>query len=367
VSDTGRGLDVRLNHRVHDALALEVAFSIANECVVLFGASGAGKSTILRIIAGLILPDQALVRVANSILADTRGGIRLPLRARHVGLIGQDDLLFPHLDVERNVKYGLGRWPSSEVDARFKSVAALCGIEHLARRSPRSLSGGERQRVGLARALAPRPQVLLCDEPFSALDVEARRELVVRLRAVQRSESIPILFVTHSPEEAIALGDRVLFLEQGRIAADGLPLEVLAARGPRDSFHLQNTFQARIERQEDDRSTLLQVAGGPSLSVARFDAPAGTSVVVEVGADEIVLARGPIGLVSARNLVVGVVERVISHGFDAEALVRTGKVSWVVGVTASSVMSLGLIEGVEVRMIIKARSCRVRFAPGISR
>lgn len=364
MSETGWGLDVRFTHRVHDGLSLEVAFAIADECVVLFGASGAGKSTILRIISGLIRPDEGLVRLDESVLVDTKAGIHRPLRHRRIGMIDQNDLLFPHLDVEQNVKFGIGRWKNTNRDVRFKDVAALCGIDHLVGRSTRSLSGGERQRVGLARALAPRPRVLLCDEPFSALDVVARRGLVARLRAIRGSESIPTLFVTHSPEEAIAVGDRLILLEQGRVVAEGLPVDVLAARRPRESFRLQNTFQATIEgRDDDDRSTLLRVAGGPILCVARFDAPTGTSVVVEVSADEIVLARGAIGLVSARNLVVGVVERVLAHGFDAEVFVKTGEIAWVVGVTSASVASLGLIEGVEVRMIIKARSCRVRFAP----
>jgi molybdate transport system ATP-binding protein len=358
-------LHVRLSHRVHPGLAIEVEFRLANECGVLFGPSGSGKSTILRLIAGLIRPRAGLVKLGDSILSDTEKKVHQPLRSRQIGLIFQDDLLFPHLDVDHNVRFGLVRWPYAEADARLAEVAALCGIEHLLARDPSTLSGGERQRVGLARALAPRPRLLLCDEPVSALDLEARHALIERIKRIQRLESIPVLYVTHSPDEAIALGSRLFLLENGRIVAEGAPLELLSTSGPRESFRLRNVFEAKVEGHEPDRlSTVLRIADGPSLVVAKLDDPVGTNLSVEVGADDIVLARGEPGIVSARNLLTGNVERVVHHGLEAEVFVRTGGVCWAVGVISTAVDSLGLIEGEEVRMIIKARSCRVLRSGG---
>ena len=360
----GAGLHVRLSHRVHPGLAIEVEFRLGDECGVLFGPSGSGKSTILRLIAGLIRPRDGFVGLGGSVLSDAREKIHRPLRSRRIGLIFQDDLLFPHLDVSHNVRFGLVRWPDAEADARLAEVVDLCGIGHLLARSPSTLSGGERQRVGLARALAPRPRLLLCDEPVSALDLEARHALIDRIKRVQRLESIPVLYVTHSPEEAIALGSRLFLLEAGRIVAEGAPLDLLSTRGPRESFRLRNVFRAKVEGHEPGRlSTVLRIVDGPLLVVPKLEDPPGTGLSVEVGADDIVISRGEPGVVSARNLIAGTVERVVPHGLEAEVLVGTGGVTWAVALISTAVAALGLIEGAEVRMIIKARSCRVLRDP----
>ena len=354
------GLCVRLSHRVHPGLAIEADFRLGDEVGVLFGPSGAGKSTILRLIAGLIRPREGFVELGGSVLTDSARKLHRPLRSRRIGLIYQNDLLFPHLDVARNVRFGISRWPDAQADVRLTEVGELCGIGHLLDRFPETLSGGERQRVGLARALAPRPRLLLCDEPVSALDLDARHALIDRIKRIQRLESIPVLYVTHSPEEAIAVGTRLFLLEAGRIVAEGAPLEVLSSRGPRESFRLRNVFEAEIEAHEPDRlATVLRVVNGPALVVPRLDDPPGTRLAVEVDADDVVLCRGEPGTLSARNLIAGTVERVVPHGLEAEVLVRTGGVTWAVALISTAVAALGLIEGSEVRMIVKARSCRV--------
>ncbi len=154
--------------------------------------------------------------------------INRPLRSRRVALVFQDDLLFPHLDVAANLRFGLNGWPRGEITRRVSEIAMLCGVDHLLTRWPVTLSGGERQRVGLARALAPRPKLLLCDEPVSALDLDARYELLDRLEQVRAAEAIPALYVTHSPAEALTVGSRLFLLEAGRIMASGPPLDVLS-------------------------------------------------------------------------------------------------------------------------------------------
>jgi len=360
LSGPGSELEVRLSHRVHPGLTIEIGFQLANESGVLFGPSGSGKSTILRLIAGLIRPDQGFVKLGNLILTETEKSRDQPLRNRRIGFIFQDDLLFPHLDVLKNVKFGLVSWPDAEADARAKEVAGLCGIDHLLHRSPSTLSGGERQRVGLARAIAPRPRLLLCDEPVSALDLDARHALIDRLKRIQKIEAIPLLYVTHSPDEAIAIGHRLFLVERGRIVAEGSPLRVLSDRVPRESFRLRNVFEAEVESHDLDRmSTVLRIVDGPALMIRPLDDPPGTRLTVEIGADEIVLARGEPGPLSARNLISGTMEGIVPHGPETEVFVRTAGVVWAVAVISSAVEALGLIEGEEVRMIIKARACRV--------
>jgi molybdate transport system ATP-binding protein len=356
-------LDVRLVRRVHPGLTVDVGLSLGPVCGVVFGPSGAGKTTLLRMIAGLEPPDSGRASLAGEVLYDGAAGIDLPLRSRRVGMVFQDDLLFPHLDVAANLRFGLKGWPRGGAEARVREVAALCGVEGLLGRRPETLSGGERQRVGLARALAPRPRLLLCDEPVSALDLASRHALIDRLRAVQRAEAIAVLYVTHSPAEAVALGSTLFLLERGRVVAEGPPLDVLAtARGawPAGEEGLRNSFTGRVEdHQPGAGATLLRLDDGPTLVVPRIERPPGAAVGVEVLAEEILLARGPVEGLSARNVIAGTVERVLGHGADAEVLVRTGGLRWVVSVVEPAVAALALQPGAEVRLIIKARSCRV--------
>ena len=339
---------------------LDVALRLGAECGVLFGASGAGKSSVLRLIAGLERPIRGRVRLGGDVLFDSAAGINRPLRDRRVGLIFQDDLLFPHLDVLGNVRFGLKGWGRGESSRRVEEVAALCGVGHLLTRTPATLSGGERQRVGLARALAPKPRLLLCDEPVSALDLTARDVLIDRLKAVQRAEAIPLLYVTHSPTEAIALGSRLFLLSAGRIIDEGPPLDVLARSSAVTLAGVENRFAATVEAQDDGAGeSVLRLEGGPPLIVPRLDHPVGTPIVVRVRADDILLARGPIAGLSARNILPGTVQRLVTHGAEAEVLVRTGGVTWMVSVVAPAVGALGLCAGADVYMIVKARSCHV--------
>jgi molybdate transport system ATP-binding protein len=335
-------------------------------CGVLFGASGAGKTTLLRLIAGLATPEQGRVRLGATVLFDGPSRVNRPLRLRQVGMIFQDDLLFPHLDVAANIRFGLKGQPRPHAEARLAEVAALCGIEPLLGRRPATLSGGERQRVGLARALAPRPRLLLCDEPVSALDLESRYALIDRLGAVQRTEAIPVLYVTHSPAEAITLGARLFLLADGTIIDQGPPLEVLARQPQRPGSvaglgDVRNVFPATLEGHADDgAATVVRLQDGPSLVVPFHDAAPGTPLSVSVLAEEILLARGTIDGLSARNLIAGTVEQVVAHGSDAEVLVRTGGTVWIASVVVPAVAALGLSPGSAVYLIIKARSCHVR-------
>jgi molybdate transport system ATP-binding protein len=354
-----------LVHRVHAGLTLDIALQLGREIGVVFGPSGAGKTTLLRLIAGLAVPDAGHVHLEEAALLDTANRIDQPLRRRRISMIFQDDWLFPHLDVAANIRFGLKGWRHDQAVARLGEVAALCGVERLLDRRPATLSGGERQRVGLARALAPRPRLLLCDEPVSALDLGNRHALIERLRAVQRTEVIPMLYVTHSPSEAIALGSRLFLLEHGRIVADGPPLDVLSQMR-RDSAAMipwegvRNVFPARVDSHAAKQgATLLQLADGPELNISFLDYPPGSRLLVAVRADDILLARQPIVGLSARNQVPGTVERIVSHGPEAEVVVRTGGLTWIVSLVAPAVAQLELKPGDPVQLIIKARSCHV--------
>lgn len=360
-------LEVVVRHRVHPGLLLDATVSIGREVAVLFGRSGAGKTSLLRLIAGLHQPDEGRVSLGGRVLFDRPSRICEPLRTRRIGMIFQHDRLFPHLSVAGNLRFGLIGWSKPKARDRVAEVAALCGVEGLLDRRPGTLSGGERQRVALARALAPRPELLLCDEPFSALDLDARDALVDRLRRIQRREGVPVLYVTHSPAEAVRLGDRLLILEGGRIVAEGPPSEVL--RNRRSELAAEengsppvgpgSTSLRGVVVAHEDSSTRLAIDGGPDLIVPRLDRPIGTEVLISVPAEDIVLLVGPVGGLSARNLIPGTVEQCVALGPLTEVIVTSGAVRWRVSITTESADALALQPGVAVRMIVRARSVRV--------
>ncbi|MFC5380713.1 ABC transporter ATP-binding protein [Aquipuribacter nitratireducens] len=195
------------------------------ESLALLGPSGCGKTTLLRVVAGLERPDSGTVTVDGDVL--TGPGRDVPAERRRVGMVFQDAALFPHLTVERNVAYGLGR---AELGAgRVQETLELVDLAHLAHRRPHELSGGQAQRVALARALAPRPRVLLFDEPFTGLDSALRVRVRTEIHALLRAVGVTSVFVTHDQEEAFVLGDRVAVMREGRVRQVGTPAEVYAS------------------------------------------------------------------------------------------------------------------------------------------
>ena len=209
--------------RALDPLSLEIA---AGETVVLLGPSGCGKTTTLRLIAGLDEPDPG-----GRVLFDGEDVTRLPIEKRNVGLVFQSYALFPNMDVRCNVGYGLrirGMAPA-EREAHVDELLAMMRIEPLAARRIDQLSGGQRQRVALARALAVRPRALLLDEPLTALDAKLRDTLRVDIDALLRRLGITAVYVTHDQAEAMALGDRIVVMDQGRVAQIGTPRQIYQA------------------------------------------------------------------------------------------------------------------------------------------
>lgn len=188
-----------------------------NSVAVLLGKSGSGKSTILKTIAGIIVPQK------GRIFIDSMDITHLPSRDRKVGFVPQHQLLFPGLDVYENVAYGLkarGK-PREFIRKRVQEISRIVGLEHLLERKPSTLSGGERQRVALARALAPEPNILLMDEPFSSLDEAERIRLALVFKQIQQEVGITTLHVTHSSTETDLLANKVIVLEDGRVMQEG--------------------------------------------------------------------------------------------------------------------------------------------------
>jgi molybdate transport system ATP-binding protein len=213
-------LEVNVKKRLGDLPAgffLDITFSVDGGITVLAGASGAGKTTTLRLIAGILTPDEGIIHVGNDIYFDSERKVDLSIQKRRVGFVFQDYALFPHLNAEQNIAYGIKTNDKRKRAEKAIEMLALFHIEHIRTRIPREMSGGEQQRVAVARALASDPAVLLLDEPLSAVDVETRSRLLDEIELAQAQTGIPFIYVTHNETEAARLGKQRITLKKGRV------------------------------------------------------------------------------------------------------------------------------------------------------
>ena len=294
--------------------ALQVDFSAALGFTILFGASGSGKTTLLDCVAGLATPEAGRIAVGERVLFDANTRVNIPVAKRRVGYVLQDLALFPNLTLEQNTEYGLAHLPRAARKERAAAMLREFRIDHLRQQRPTEISGGERQRVALARALVTDPCVLLLDEPLAALDGATKAKIIDDLRRWNRAHRIPILYVTHSREEVLALGEGVLVMEQGRIIARGTPHEVLSAPLQETVAQLagfENIFDATVWMVHEDRGTITcrLPAEKPEqfvlLETPLIRAEMGSRVRVGIRAGDILLAVvKPEGL-SARNVIAG--------------------------------------------------------------
>jgi molybdate transport system ATP-binding protein len=202
---------------------LAAKFETEARVTALFGPSGAGKTTIVNMIAGLVAPDRGRIMYRGKVLFDTAGKVSLPPHRRQFGYVFQDGRLFPHMSVRGNLEYGRRMYRLKRDAAELERVIALLDIGHLTERRPGKLSGGERQRVAIGRALLMRPQLLLLDEPLASLDAARKAEIMPYLERLRDEAQVPMIYVTHQPEDARRLASTVVRIEAGRVAAVGGP------------------------------------------------------------------------------------------------------------------------------------------------
>lgn len=216
-------LQINLQKQVGE-FSLEVDLRIPNQGITgIFGVSGSGKSSLINLISGLMTPDRGFIRLNDRTLVDIEQKMNLPPQQRNLGYVFQDARIFPHYSVKGNLLYGV---KNADVP-HFEQIVALLGLEQLLRRYPLCLSGGEKQRVAIGRALLSKPEMLLMDEPLSALDLPRKQELLSYLEKLTQDIQVPILYVTHSLDELRRLAERVIFMENGNIAAYGELEQVL--------------------------------------------------------------------------------------------------------------------------------------------
>lgn len=257
----------------------DAELSLDEGVLVLFGPSGSGKSTTLKAIAGLLRPDQGRIAVRGETYFDADRGVEVPAHRRRIGYVPQHHALFPFLDVARNVAFGLPRAERRADNPRVHALLEELGIAHLRDARPADLSGGERQRVSLARALAVNPALLVLDEPFSSIDQEGREALWRLVRDTLERHRTPAVFVTHDPDEALALGDHLVRFERGRTAESGAPVSMVRRGHP---VVLRARLDGIPRPLEGGRAEVLLTGACVEAPADLLVAPDGTELVLEL-------------------------------------------------------------------------------------
>src|ERR1700722_7258441 len=356
-------LSVRITHRLSNSFALEAAFDASAGFTMILGPSGGGKTTLLNCIAGFARPDAGRITLGERVLFDSDEHIDIPVARRRLGYVFQNLALFPHLTVAQNVQYGIAKLSAEERQARMIAMLESFRIVHLVARKPGEISGGERQRVALARSLVTNPEAMMLDEPLTALDNSTKSKILDDLRAWNASHEIPILYVTHSSEEAFALGERVVVLEDGRILAQGMPQYVLTT--PRHETIAQvvgfeNVFDATVKSIAETQGTMLcQLDGSATrLEVPLGHAEIGARVRIAIRAGDIIIASDQPHNLSARNSFQGRVQSIRREGVKVVVVIEAGTI-FEVHLTPAAIDKLQIEAGKQIWLVIKTYSCNL--------
>ncbi len=314
-------LTVDFAHKFGD-VSLDIGFAVHQPGVTaLFGPSGAGKTTCVNVVAGLLRPDRGFVKLGGKTMLDTARQVCVPARRRRIGYVFQDARLFPHLNVARNLEFGAKRAEKPLPEAETDRIIKLLGLKKLLTRAPRGLSGGERQRVALARALMSNPKALLLDEPLASLDQGRKADIMPYLERLHEDARLPIVLVSHSIDEVTRLAGNMVVLGDGRVAASG-PVDAIMSR--LDLFPLTGRFEAgavisgEIAAHDDQAAMTTVVFPGGQMIVPRLTGVPGQTVRLRVRSRDVMLALAPPSAISANNVLEG---RVADLRIDAGAFV----------------------------------------------
>ena len=303
---------------VSPKFSLQCRFDAGNEIVVLFGRSGSGKTTTLQCIAGLAKPDSGNIRLNGRIFFDNTSKINMPPQKRRAGYVFQNITLFPHMDVKQNVAFALKGLTRNEKEARIHDVMELVQIRELESYYPSQLSGGQKQRVVLARALAGKPDILLLDEPFSALDTIVRMQLREEIKDIQGSLNIPVLFITHNPVEAFTMADKVAVFYAGIVQQFATPEDVFyhpATKYVAELVGFSNLFESAIVEGYDLFSKCIHLKfEGLSLIVPYVDRRYANIVTWGIRPENIRISKAGNFNEEKNNVFSGVIKSIANKG-----------------------------------------------------
>jgi len=323
----------------------------------LFGHSGSGKTTCLRAMAGLERAPQGYFAIGDEVWQDEARGHFVPPHQRALGFVFQEASLFPHLSVRRNMEFGQKRASTATGGLALPAVSELLGIGHLLERMPGQLSGGERQRVAIARALLAAPKILLMDEPLAALDLKRKQEILPYLERLHQELALPVIYVSHAPDEVARLADHLVLLDQGRTVASGPLNEVLARLDLPEAFadDAGVVIQTRVAEHEADDLTRLEFAGG-EIYVSRRNEAVGTPLRCRIHARDVSLTLLPQVQSSILNCVAASVVDLAPTETPGHVLVRldVGNTPLLARITRRSAERLAIRPGLNLRAQIKA-------------
>ena len=356
-------IDLRVVRKQGEFMVRAEFLRQANGVTALFGPSGAGKTSIVNMVAGLMRPDEGHIIINGHRLFDSKAKVNLPPEKRRIGYIFQDGRLLPHLSVRSNLTYGMQLTPAAERFIHLDQVVDLLGIGHLLKRRPAGLSGGEKQRVAIGRALLTSPDLLLMDEPLASLDQARKHEVLPFIQRLCREFSLPVLYVSHSMEEIINLADHLVVLEQGRVKAAGA-MEALMGRLDlghlfgRDDFG--SVISTTVAQNADEHGlTHLHFPGG-TLKVPQPAAAPGSSLRVQIPAHNVGIALQPPLQTSYQNIFPGTIESTSRVAGPFVDLVIDIGCPLLARVTTSAEAQLGLHKGQKVYALVKS----VNVSPG---
>ncbi|OYX15146.1 MAG: molybdenum ABC transporter ATP-binding protein [Rhizobiales bacterium 32-66-8] len=323
----------------------------------LFGRSGSGKTTVIQIVAGVVRPERGHVRVAGETYFDSARGIDLPMERRRVGYVFQESRLFPHMNVEGNLRYGERRAGPARPIA-YDAVVAMLGIGPLLKRRPHTLSGGERQRVAIGRALLSQPRLLLMDEPLASLDEQRKAEILPYLERLRDELKLPILYVSHALEEVLRLSDTVVVMADGRSLAHG-PVSDVMSRADLlpviGRFDLGTILDCTVKAHDTTYNLSTLAFADGELRVPLVDQPVGAPARARIRSRDVAIALSRPIDVSITNRLAGTVTGIHrEEGPYADVAVSLGRTTLRALVTSESVARLALEPGMPVWLMIKA-------------
>ncbi|TDQ57170.1 molybdate transport system ATP-binding protein [Mesocricetibacter intestinalis] len=348
-------LEIKLKKQLGQ-LGLSVDLKIPGKGITgLFGLSGSGKSSLINLVGGLIRPDEGFIRLNGRTLVDRAQKIWLPPNLRRMGYVFQDARLFPHYNVQGNLGYGIKKFQRAE----FEHIVELLGIGHLLKRYPQTLSGGEKQRVAIGRALLTNPEMLLMDEPLSALDLPRKRELLSYLDKLSEQINIPILYVTHSLDELFRLAERVVLLDNGKVKAFD-SLENLWQGELLAPWKTQSEQSAVLSLPISTQNiaykmTALQLGTQP-LWVKAVPGEIGQKVRIRIYSSDVSIALNIAEKTSIRNILSGIISEIKAFEDHSEIEIRIGEQKIWASVSRWSCEELGLQRGQQIYAQIKAVS-----------
>jgi molybdate transport system ATP-binding protein len=339
------------------SFALDVAFEAGAGVTALFGRSGAGKSTIVKAIAGLVRPDGGRIRIGDTVLFDAGARVNLAPERRRAGVVFQDGRLFPHFSVRDNLLYGFAR-AGGDKAVDLATVVAVLGLETLLTRKPVTLSGGERQRVAVGRALLAQPRVLLMDEPLASLDAARKSEVLPYLEELNARFRIPVIYVTHDANEVLRLASDVVLLGNGTVAASGA-LGDLTSRldlpAEAEALGLGAVFDGRIEAHDTDAGLTRVATTIGVFKVPLLERAVGQRVALRVAARDVSIVLARPDAISVQNMFDVTVEDVRSAAPHVVRLaLRAGEGRLLAELTADAVQRLRLVPGAKAVALIKS-------------